>query len=182
MTNPTDRTGDVATVAATVIFCRAIAFFYVSRCEMSIAWADLCIANLEFLISCRVVRFYGMGRELFCRAVRFSCMGRGMSGPGRGMSGHANREQMMVGAITRCSWMAGEWPDNAQGVMAGGEGSWGFRRGSDDRRRESNDRRRGVGNLRRRWRRWVSKRGAWALRTRRKGQKQLLVFAFVPLR
>lgn len=109
MTNPTDRTGDVATVAATVIFCRAIAFFYVSRCEMSIAWADLCIANLEFLIS--------------CRAFRFSCMGRGMSGPGRGMSGHANREQMMVGALTRCSWMAGERPDDAKGVMADGEGS-----------------------------------------------------------
>ena len=109
MMNPTDRTGDVATVAATVIFCRAIAVFYVSRCEMSIAWADLCIANLEFPISCRVVRF--------------SCMGRGMSGPGRGMSGHANREQMMVGAITRCSWMAGEGPNDAKGVMAGGEGS-----------------------------------------------------------
>ena len=102
MTNPTDRTGDVATVAATVIFCRAIAFFYVSRCEMSVAWADLCIANLEFLIS--------------CRAVRFSCMGRGMSC-------HANRELMMVGALTRCSWMAGEWPNDAKEVMAGGEGS-----------------------------------------------------------
>ena len=109
MMNPTNRTGDVATVAATVIFCRAIAFFYVSRYEMSIAWADLCIANLEFLIS--------------CRAVRFSCMGRGMSC-------HANREQMMVGALTRCSWMAGEWPNDAKevmqmakGVMAGGEGS-----------------------------------------------------------
>lgn len=116
MMNPTDRTGDVATVAATVIFCRAIAVFYVSRCEMSIAWADLCIANLEFLISCRAVRFSCMGRELFCRAVRFSCMGRGMSC-------HANREQMMVGAITRCSWMAGEGPNDAKGVMAGGEGS-----------------------------------------------------------
>lgn len=102
MMNPTDRTGDVATVAATVIFCRAIAFFYVSRCEMSIAWANLCIANLEILISCRVVRF--------------SCMGRGMSC-------HANREQMMVGALTRCSWMAGEWPDDAKEVMADGEGS-----------------------------------------------------------
>lgn len=102
MMNPTDRTGDVATVAATVIFCRAIAFFYVSRCEMSIAWADLYIANLEILISCRVVRF--------------SCMGRGMSC-------HANREQMMVGALTRCSWMAGKWPDDAKGVMADGEGS-----------------------------------------------------------
>ena len=151
MMNPTDRTGDVATVAATVIFCRAIAFFYVSRCEMSIAWADLYIANLEILISCRVVRFSCMGRELFCRAVRFSCMGRelfcravrfscmgrelfcravrfscmgrGMSCPGRGMSCHANREQMMVGALTRCSWMAGEWPDDAKEVMADGEGS-----------------------------------------------------------
>lgn len=102
MMNPTNRTGDVATVAATVIFCRAIAFFYVSRYEMSIAWADLCIANLEFLIS--------------CRAVRFSCMGRGMSC-------HANREQMMVGARTRCSWMAGKWPNDAKEVMAGGEGS-----------------------------------------------------------
>lgn len=122
MTNPTDRTGDVATVAATVIFCRAIAVFYVSRCEMSIAWADLCIANLEFLIS--------------CRAVRFSCMGRGMSC-------HAKREWIMVGTRTRCSWMAGEWPNDAKEVMAGGEGGWGFRRGSDDRRR-------GVGNLRRR--------------------------------
>ena len=188
MTNPTDRTGDVATVAAMVIFCRAIAFFYVSSCEMSVAWADLCIANLEFLISCRAFRFSCMGRELFCRAVRFSCMGRRMPCPGRGMFCHANREWIMVGALTRCSWMAGEWPDNAQGVMAGGEGSWGFRRGSDDRRRGSDDRRRGsddrrrgVGDLRRRWRRWVSKRGAWALRTRRKGQKQLLVFAFVPL-
>lgn len=182
MTNPTDRTGDVATVAATVIFCCAIAFFYVSRCEMSIAWADLCIANLEFLISCRAVRFSCMGRGLFCRAVRFSYMGRGMSCPSRGMSCHANREQMMVGAITRCSWMAGEWPNDAKEVMAGGEGSdggWrrrlGFRRGSDDRRR-------GVGDLRRRWQRWVSMGGAWALQTRRKGQKQLLVFAFVPLR
>lgn len=116
MMNPTNRTGDVATVAATVIFCRAIAFFYVSRYEMSIAWADLCIANLEFLISCRAVRFSCMGRELFCRAVRFSCMGRGMSC-------HANKEQMMVGAITRCSWMAGEGPNDAKGVMAGGEGS-----------------------------------------------------------
>lgn len=123
MMNPTDRTGDVATVAATVIFCRAIAFFYVSRCEMSIAWADLCIANLEFLISCRAVRFSCMGRELFCSAVRFSCMGRGMSC-------HANREQMMVGAITRCSWMAGEGPNDAKGVMAGGEGSdGGWRKG-----------------------------------------------------
>lgn len=102
MMNPTDRTGDVATVAATVIFCRAIAFFYVSKCETSVAWADLCIANLEFLIS--------------CRAVRFSCMGRGMSC-------HANREQMMEGARTRCSWMAGEWPNDAKGVMPGGEGS-----------------------------------------------------------
>ena len=102
MTNPTDRTGDVATVAATVIFCRAIAIFYVSRCEMSIAWADLCIANLEFLIS--------------CRAIRFSCMGRGMYC-------HANREWIMVGALTHCSWMAGEWPDGAKEVMAGGEGS-----------------------------------------------------------
>lgn len=129
MTNPTDRTGDVATVAATVIFCRAIAIFYVSRCEMSIAWADLCIANLEFLIS--------------CRAIRFSCMGRGMYC-------HANREWIMVGALTHCSWMAGEWPDDAKGVMPGGEGGWGFRRGSDDRRRGSDDRRRGVGNLRRR--------------------------------
>lgn len=146
MMNPTDRTGDVATVAATVIFCRAIAFFYVSRCEMSVAWADLCIANLEFLISCRAVRFSCMGRELFFRAVHFSCIGRGMSCPGRGMSCHANREQMMVGARTRCSWMAGEWPDNAKEVMVGGEGSWGFRRGSDDRRR-------GVGDLRRRWQR-----------------------------
>lgn len=130
MMNPTDRTGDVATVAATVIFCRAIAFFYVSRCEMSVAWADLCIANLEFLISCRAVRFSCMGRELFCRAVRFSCMGRGMSCPGRGMpcpgrgmSCHANREWIMVGALTHCSWMAGEWPDDAKEVMAGGEGS-----------------------------------------------------------
>lgn len=96
MMNPTDRTGDVATVAATVIFCRAIAFFYVSKCETSVAWADLCIANLEFLISCRAVRFSCMGRELFCRAVRLSCMGRGMSC-------HANREYMMVGALTRCS-------------------------------------------------------------------------------
>lgn len=122
MTNPTDRTGDVATVAATVIFCRAIAVFYVSRCEMSIAWADLCIANLEFLISCRAVRFSCMGRELFCRAVRFSCMGRGMSC-------HANREQMMVGARTRCSWMAGEWPNDAKGVMAGSEGDWAFGEG-----------------------------------------------------
>lgn len=144
MTNPTDRTGDVATVAATVIFCRAIAFFYVSRCEMSVAWADLCIANLEFLISCRVVRFSCMGRELFCRAVRFSCMGRelfcravrlscmgrGMSCPGRGMPCHANREYMMVGARTRCSWMAGEWPNDAKEVMADGEGSdGGWRRG-----------------------------------------------------
>lgn len=109
MTNPTDRTGDVATVAATVIFCRAIAVFYVSRCEMSVAWADLCIANLKFLIS--------------CRAVRFSCMGRGMPCPGRGMSCHANREWIMVGARTRCSWMAGEWPNDAKEVMAGGEGS-----------------------------------------------------------
>ena len=96
MTNPTDRTGDVATVAATFIFCRAITVFYVSRCEMSVAWADLCIANLEFLISCHAVRFSFMGRELYCRAVRFSCMGRGMSC-------HANREYMMVGALTRCS-------------------------------------------------------------------------------
>lgn len=116
MTNPTDRTGDVATVAATVIFCRAIAIFFVSRCEMSIAWADLCIANLEFLISCRVVRFSCMGRELFCRAVRFSCMGRGMPY-------HANREWIMVGTRTRCSWMAGEWTNDAKEVMAGGEGS-----------------------------------------------------------
>lgn len=123
MTNPTDRTGDVATVAAMVIFCRAIAFFYVSRCEMSVAWADLCIANLEFLISCRAVRFSCMGRELFCRAVRFSCMGRGMSCPGRGMSCHANREWIMVGALTHCSWMAGEWPNDAKEVMADGEGS-----------------------------------------------------------
>lgn len=137
MTNPTDRTGDVATVAAMVIFCRAIAFFYVSSCEMSVAWADLCIANLEFLISCRAFRFSCMGRELFCRAVRlscmgrelfcravrFSCMGRGMPCPGRGMSCHANREWIMVGARTRCSWMAGEWPDNAKEVMPGGEGS-----------------------------------------------------------
>lgn len=152
MTNPTDRTGDVATVAATVIFCRAIAVFYVSRCEMSVARADLCIANLEFLISCRAVRFSCMGRELFCRAVRFSCMGRGMPCPGRGMFCHANRELMMVGALTHCSWMAGEWPDDAKEVTAGGEGGWGFRRGSDDRRR-------GVGNLRRWWQRWVSKRG-----------------------
>lgn len=154
MTNPTDRTGDVATVAATVIFCRAIAVFYVSRCEMSVAWADLCIANLEFLIS--------------GRAVRFSCMGRGMSC-------HANREWIMVGTRTRCSWMAGGWPNDAKGVMAGGERGLGFRRRSDDRRR-------GVGDLRRRWQWWVSRGGAWALRTRRKGQKQLLVFAFVPLR
>lgn len=102
MTNPTDRTGDVATVAATVIFCRAIAFFYVSRCEMIVAWADLCIANLEFQIS--------------CRAVRFSCMGRGMSC-------HANREWIMVGALTHCSWMAGKWPNDAKEVIAGGEGS-----------------------------------------------------------
>ena len=102
MTNPTDRTGDVATVAATVIFCRAIAVFYVSRCETSIAWADLCIANLEFLISCRAVRFSCMGREMSC---------------------HANREWIMVGALTHCSWMAGEWPDDAKEVMAGGEGS-----------------------------------------------------------
>lgn len=153
MTNPTDRTGDVATVAATVIFCRAIAVFYVSRCEMNVAWADLCIANLEFLISCRAVRFSCMGRELFCRAVRLSCMGRELFC-------RANREWIMVGALTHCSWMAGEWPDNAKEVMAGGEGSWGFRRGNDDRRRGSDDRRRGVGNLRRRWRRWVSKRGA----------------------
>lgn len=109
MTNPTDRTGDVATVAATVIFCRAIAVFYVSRCEMSVAWADLCIANLEFLIS--------------CRAVRFSGMGRGMSCPGRGMSCHANREWIMVGTRTRCSWMAGEWTNDAKEVMPGGEGS-----------------------------------------------------------
>lgn len=109
MTNPTDRTSDVATVAATVIFCRAIAFFYVSRCEMSVAWADLCIANLEFLIS--------------CRAVRFSGMGRGMSCPGRGMSCHANREWIMVGTRTRCSWMAGEWTNDAKEVMADGEGS-----------------------------------------------------------
>ena len=123
MTNPTARTGDVATVAATVIFCRAIAVFYVSRCEMSVAWADLCIANLEFLISGRAVRFSCMGRELFCRAVRFSCMGRGMSCPGRGISCHANREWIMVGALTHCSWMAGEWPDDAKEVMAGGEGS-----------------------------------------------------------
>lgn len=123
MTNPTDRTGDVATVAATVIFCRAIAFFYVSRCEMSIAWADLCIANLEFLISCRAVRFSGMGRELFCRAVRFS-------GMGRGMPYHANREWIMVGTRTRCSWMAGEWSNDAKEVMAGGEGSdGGWRKG-----------------------------------------------------
>lgn len=146
MMNPTDKTGDAATVVATVIFCRAIAVFYVSRCEMSVAWADLCIANLEFLISCRAVRFSCMGRELFCRAVRFSCMGRGMSCPGRGMFCHANRELMMVGARTRCSWMAGEWPDDAKGVTAGGEGGWGFRQGSDDRRR-------GVGDLRRRWQR-----------------------------
>lgn len=116
MMNPTDRTGDVATVAATFIFCRAITVFYVSRCETSVAWADLCIANLEFLISCRAVRFSFMGRELYCRAVRFSCMGRGMSC-------HANRKQMMVGARTRCSWMAGEWPDDAKEVMPGGEGS-----------------------------------------------------------
>ena len=123
MTNPTDRTGDVATVAARLVSCRAIAFFYVSRCEMSVAWADLCIANLEFLISCRAVRFSCMGREMFCRAVRFSCMGRGMPCPGRGMSCHANREWIMVGARTRCSWMAGEWPNDAKEVMAGGEGS-----------------------------------------------------------
>ena len=130
MMNPTDRTGDVATVAATVIFCRAIAFFYVSRCEMSVTWADLCIANLEFLISCRAVRFSCMGRELFCSAVRFSCMGRELfcravrlSCMGRGMSCHANRKQMMVGALTRCSWMAGEWPNDTKGVMADGEGS-----------------------------------------------------------
>lgn len=109
MMNPTDRTGDVATVAATVIFCRAITIFYVSRCETSIAWADLCIANLEFLIS--------------CRAVRFSGMGRGMSCPGRGMSCHANREWIMVGTRTRCSWMAGEWTNDAKEVMADGEGS-----------------------------------------------------------
>ena len=109
MTNPTDRTGDAATVAATVIFCRAIAFFYVSRCEMSVAWADLGIANLEFQIS--------------CRAISFSCMGRGMSCPGRGVSCHANRDWMMVGALTHCSWMAGEWPNDAKEVMAGGEGS-----------------------------------------------------------
>lgn len=123
MTNPTDRTGDVATVAATVIFCRAIAVFYVSRCEMRIAWTDLCIANLEILISCRAVRFSCMGRELFCRAVRLSCMGRELFC-------RANREWMMVDARTRCSWMAGEWPDNAKGVMAGSEGSDGrWRRG-----------------------------------------------------
>ena len=30
---------------------------------------------------------------------------------------------MMVGALTRCSWMAGEWPDDAKEVMPGGEGS-----------------------------------------------------------
>lgn len=70
MTNPTDRTGDDATVAAMVLFCRAIAVFYVSRCEMSVAWADLCIANLEFLISCHAIRFSCMDRELFCRADR----------------------------------------------------------------------------------------------------------------
>ena len=70
MMNPTNRTGDVATVAATVIFCRAIAFFYVSRYEMSIAWADLYIANLEILISCRVVRFSCMGRGMSCHANR----------------------------------------------------------------------------------------------------------------
>lgn len=130
MMNPTDRTGDVATVAATVIFCRAIAFFYVSRCEMSIAWADLCIANLEFLISCRAISFSCMGRELFCSAVRFSCMGRELfcravrlSCMGRGMPYHANREWIMVGTRTRCSWMAGEWTNDAKEVMAGGEGS-----------------------------------------------------------
>lgn len=122
MTNPTDRTGDVATVAATVIFCRAIAVFYVSRCEMSVAWADLCIANLEFLISCRAVRFSCMGRQLFCRAVRFSCMGRGMYC-------HANREQMMVGVLTRSSWMTGKWPNDAKEVMAGGERSNAFGEG-----------------------------------------------------
>lgn len=161
MTNPTDRTGDVVMVAATVLFCRAIAFFYGSRCEMSVAWADLCIANLEFLISCRAFRFSYMGRRMSC---------------------HADRELMMVGARTRCSWMAGERSDDTKGAMAGSEGSdagWRreqrFWRGSDDRRR-------GVGDSRRRWRRWVSRGGAWALRTRRKGQKQLLVFAFVPLR
>ena len=42
---------------------------------------------------------------------------------GRGMSCHANRKQMMVGARTRCSWMAGEWPNDAKEVMADGEGS-----------------------------------------------------------
>ena len=70
MTNPTDRTGDVVMVAARLVFCRALAFFLVSRCEMSVAWADLCIANLEFLISCRAVRFSCMGRELSCHADR----------------------------------------------------------------------------------------------------------------
>lgn len=108
MTNPTDRTGDVATVAATVIFCRAIAVFYVSRCEMNVAWADLCIANLEILISCHAVRLSCMDRELSC---------------------HANREQMMVGARTRCSWMAGEWPDDAKGMMPGSERSNAFGEG-----------------------------------------------------
>lgn len=122
MTNPTDRTGDVVMVAATVLFCRAIAVFYVSRCETSVAWADLCIANLEFLISCRAVRFSCMGRQLFCRAVRFSCMGRELSC-------HADREQMMGDARTRCSWMAGEWPNDAKGVMADGEGSNAFGEG-----------------------------------------------------
>ena len=70
MTNPTDRTGDAPTVAAMVLFCRAITIFYISRCEMSVAWADLCIANLEFLISCHAVRFSYMGRQLFCRTNR----------------------------------------------------------------------------------------------------------------
>ena len=70
MTNPTDRTSDVATVAARLVFCRAIAFFYVSRCEMSVAWTDLCIANLEFLISCRAVHFSCMGRRMSCHADR----------------------------------------------------------------------------------------------------------------
>lgn len=117
MTNPTDRTGDDATIAARLVFCRAIAIFYVSRCEMSVAWADLYIANLEFLIS--------------CHAVHFSCMGRGMSCPGKGMSCHADRELMMVGALTRCSWMAGERSDDTKGAMAGSEGSGGVRQGEE---------------------------------------------------
>ena len=82
---------------------------------------------------------------------------------------------MMVGALTRCSWMSGEWPDDANGVMAGSERSNAFGEGvmTDDE---------GLAAFGEGSDGGYQGGGAWALRTRRKGQKQLLVFAFVPLR